>query len=240
MTGHDAATILVVEDDAATRTFLADNLTADGYELLVADSAAAGLRLLETKFPDLALVDLGLPDASGFELLRRVREADGVASRVDPATPLVLLTGRDGELDRVRGFERGADDYICKPFSYPELRGRVAALLRRAHQRRGGGGRVRIGDLEIDAAARTARLRGVPLVLSQKEFALLRMLASEPVRVFTKDELLRQIWGFRHMGTTRTLDSHACRLRQKLGAHGDKFVVNVWGVGYRLVDGVAS
>jgi DNA-binding response OmpR family regulator len=240
MTGHDAATILVVEDDAATRTFLADNLTADGYELLVADSAAAGLRLLETKFPDLALVDIGLPDASGFELLRRVREADGVASRVDPATPLVLLTGRDGELDRVRGFERGADDYICKPFSYPELRGRVAALLRRARQRRGGGGRLRVGDLEVDAAARTARLRGTPLALSQKEFALLRMLASEPVRVFTKDELLRQIWGFRHMGTTRTLDSHACRLRHKLGVHGDKFVVNVWGVGYRLVDGATA
>jgi DNA-binding response OmpR family regulator len=240
MTGHDAATILVVEDDAATRTFLADNLTADGYELLVADSAAAGLRLLETKFPDLALVDIGLPDASGFELLRRVREADGVASRVDPATPLVLLTGRDGELDRVRGFERGADDYICKPFSYPELRGRVAALLRRARQRRGGGGRLRVGDLEVDAAARTARLRGTPLALSQKEFALLRMLASEPVRVFTKDELLRQIWGFRHMGTTRTLDSHACRLRHKLGVHGDRFVVNVWGVGYRLVDGATA
>jgi DNA-binding response OmpR family regulator len=240
MTGHDAATILVVEDDAATRTFLADNLTADGYELLVADSAAAGLRLLETKFPDLALVDIGLPDASGFELLRRVREADGVASRVDPATPLVLLTGRDGELDRVRGFERGADDYICKPFSYPELRGRVAALLRRARQRRGGCGRLRVGDLEVDAAARTARLRGTPLPLSQKEFALLRMLASEPVRVFTKDELLRQIWGFRHMGTTRTLDSHACRLRHKLGVHGDKFVVNVWGVGYRLVDGATA
>jgi DNA-binding response OmpR family regulator len=241
MTGHDAATILVVEDDAATRTFLADNLTADGYELLVADSAAAGLRLLETKFPDIALVDIGLPDASGFELLRRVREADGVASRIDPATPLVLLTGRDGELDRVRGFERGADDYICKPFSYPELRGRVAALLRRAGQRRGrAGGRVRVGDLELDAVARTARLRGAPLVLSQKEFALLRMLASEPVRVFTKDELLRQIWGFRHMGTSRTLDSHACRLRRKLGVHGDRFVVNVWGVGYRLVDGVAA
>src|SRR3954464_1457093 len=106
MTGDDAATILVVEDDPATRTFLADNLTADGYELLVADSVATGLKLLETRFPDLALVDIGLPDASGLELLRRVREADGVASRVDPATPLVLLTGRDGELDRVRGFER--------------------------------------------------------------------------------------------------------------------------------------
>jgi DNA-binding response OmpR family regulator len=239
MTGDAAATILVVEDDAATRTFLADNLTADGYELLVAENAQHGLRLLETEFPDLALVDLGLPDASGYELLRRVREADGVVSRIDPATPLVLLTGRDGEIDRIRGFERGADDYICKPFSYPELRGRVAALLRRAGQRRGGG-RLRIGDLEVDPAARIARLRGAPVALSQKEFALLRTLATEPVRVFTKDELLRQIWGFRHMGTTRTLDSHACRLRRKLAVHGDHFVVNVWGVGYRLVDGAGA
>ena len=236
MTADDAATILVVEDDAATRTFLADNLTADGYELLVADTAAHGLRLLETKFPDLVLVDIGLPDASGFEVLRRVREADGIASRLDPSTPLVLLTGRDGELDRVRGFERGADDYICKPFSYPELRGRLAALLRRADHRRRAG-RLRVGELDIDPQARTARLRGEPLALSQKEFALLRMLASEPARVFTKDELLRQIWGFRHLGTSRTLDSHACRLRNKLGVHGDRFVVNVWGIGYRLVDG---
>ena len=236
MTADDAATILVVEDDAATRTFLADNLTADGYELLVAENVQHGLRLLETKFPDLVLVDLGLPDASGYEVLRRVREADGIASRLDPATPLVLLTGRDGELDRVRGFERGADDYICKPFSYPELRGRIGALLRRADHRRRTG-RLRVGELDIDPQARTARLRGETLALSQKEFALLRMLASEPARVFTKDELLRQIWGFRHLGTSRTLDSHACRLRNKLAAHGDRFVVNVWGIGYRLVDG---
>ena len=236
MTDDDPATILVVEDDDATRTFLADNLTADGYELLVADNAQHGLRLLETKFPDLVLLDLGLPDASGFEVLRRVREADGIASRLDPSTPLVLLTGRDGELDRVRGFERGADDYVCKPFSYPELRGRLAALLRRADHRRRTG-RLRVGELDIDPQARTARLRGEALALSQKEFALLRMLASEPARVFTKDELLRQIWGFRHLGTSRTLDSHACRLRHKLGVHGDRFVVNVWGIGYRLVDG---
>jgi len=117
MTGHDVATILVVEDDAPTRTFLADNLTADGYELLVADCVRDGLRLLETRFPDLAVIDLGLPDASGYELLRRVRDADGVASRLDPATPLIVLTGRDGEIDRVRGFDRGADDYICKPLA---------------------------------------------------------------------------------------------------------------------------
>jgi DNA-binding response OmpR family regulator len=241
MTSDDpAATILLVEDDSATRTFLADNLTADGYELFVAETAEHGMRLLETRFPDLALVDLGLPDASGYDVLRRVREADGIASRVDPATPFVLLTGRDGELDRIRGFERGADDYICKPFSYPELRGRVAALLRRADNRRRGGRRLRVGDLEVDPLARTARLRGDELALSQKEFALLRMLASDPTRVFTKDELLRAIWGFRHLGTTRTLDSHACRLRHKLAVHGDRFVVNVWGVGYRLIDAAVA
>jgi DNA-binding response OmpR family regulator len=239
MTADAPPTILVVEDDHATRTFLADNLTADGYELLVADSAREGLRLLETRFPDLALVDVGLPDASGLELLRRVRAADGVASRIDPTTPFVLLTGRDGELDRVRGFERGADDYVCKPFSYPELRGRVGALLRRAGER-AGAGRMRVGELEVDPGARTCRVRGAVVALSQKEFALVRTLASEPTRVFTKDELLRTIWGFRHVGTTRTLDSHACRLRRKLGAHGDRFVVNVWGVGYRLVDGAVT
>src|SRR5919108_2407567 len=142
------ATILVVEDDDATRTFLADNLTANGYDLLVADCVRDGLRLLETKFPDLVLVDLGLPDASGFEIVRRVREADGIASRVDPRTPLVVISGRTSELDRVRGFDRGCDDYVCKPFSYAELRGRVTALLRRANGRPGRG-RLRVGDLEL-------------------------------------------------------------------------------------------
>jgi DNA-binding response OmpR family regulator len=236
MTDDDASTILVVEDDDATRTFLADNLAADGYDLLVADCAADGLRLLERRFPDLALVDLGLPDASGFELLRRVRSSDGVASRVDPDTPLMVVSGRTTELDRVRGFDRGADDYVCKPFSYPELRGRVAALLRRAH-RTPTRGRLRAGPLEVDPPSREVRLHGERVVLSQKEFALLRTLVSEPTRVFTKEELLRSIWGFRSLGSTRTLDSHACRLRHKLAAHGERYVVNVWGVGYRLVDG---
>lgn len=236
MTADDAATILVVEDDDATRTFLADNLTADGFDLLVADCARDGVRLLETKYPDLVVLDVGLPDASGFELLRRVREADGLASRIDPRTPVLVLSGRGGELDRVRGFDRGCDDYVAKPFSYPELRGRVGALLRRADQRPGAG-RLRVGDLEVDPASRLVRLRGERVELSQKEFSLLRTLAADPTRVFAKEELLRTIWGFRSLGTTRTLDSHACRLRRKLGVHGDRYVVNVWGVGYRLVDG---
>jgi DNA-binding response OmpR family regulator len=235
MTNDDASTILVVEDDDATRTFLADNLSADGYELLVADCAAVGLSLIERKFPDLALVDVGLPDGSGFELLRRVRSADGVASRMNPDMPFMVISGRATELDRVRGFDRGADDYVCKPFSYPELRGRVAALLRRADHRRSHG-RLRAGPLEVDPPSREVRLHGDRVALSQKEFALVRTLISDPSRVFTKDELLRSIWGYRARGSTRTLDSHACRLRHKLGAHGDRYVVNVWGVGYRLVD----
>ena len=232
----DAYTVLVVEDDPATRTFLADNLTADGYEMLVADCAKDGLRLLESKFPDVAVIDVRLPDGSGLELVERVREADGIASRLDPQTPLVLISGLAGDLDRLRGFDRGCDDYVTKPFSYPELRARVRALLTRANGRRALG-RLRVGDLEIDPPSREVRMRGARVELSQKEFALLRTLATEPTRVFTKEELLRNVWGFRALGSTRTLDSHACRLRQKLGGDGDRFVVNVWGVGYRLIDG---
>ena len=230
------STILVVEDDRSTRTFLADNLAADGYEPISAGNAREALRLMETRFPDLAIVDLTLPDRDGLELLERVRAADGVASRIDPSLPLLVLSGRVGELHRLRGFERGADDVMGKPFSYPELKARVGALLRRTERglRRG---RLRVGALEIDPVARTVLLNGRPLSISQKEFALLRTLAVDPTKVYPKDELLRNIWGYRAQGSTRTLDSHACRLRQKLARDGDRFVVNVWGIGYRLVDG---
>ena len=232
----DPTTLLLVEDDLGLRTFLADNLTADGFDVLLADTVRDAVRLLEYKQPDLALVDLGLPDGSGLDLIGRVRGADGLASRLDPQLPLVILTGRASELDRVRGFERGADDFVAKPFSYGELRARVTAILRRTRPR-AALGRLRVGDLEIDPPSREVWLRDRRIGLSQKEFALLKALATAPTRVFTKEELLRDVWGFRSMGATRTLDSHACRLRQKLGTAGDRFVVNVWGVGYRLVDG---
>ena len=232
----DSPCLLVVEDDVPTRTFLADNLTADGYELLVAGSMRDALRMLEYHHVDLAIVDVGLPDGSGLDLVRAVRVATGAGARLDARLPLLLVSGRSAEIDRVRGFERGADDYVAKPFAYSELRLRVAALLRRTSERRGSG-RLRVGELEIDPASREVRLRGAPVALSQKEFALLSALAAEPTRVFTKHELLRDVWGFRAMGATRTLDSHACRLRHKLGSGGARFVVNVWGVGYRLIDG---
>jgi DNA-binding response OmpR family regulator len=232
----DTPTLLVVEDDPVLTTFLADNLTADGFELVLADCLRDGLRELEFRRVDLAIVDLGLPDGSGLELIEHVRAADRVASRIDPELPLIVLSGRSSEHDRVRGFERGADDFVVKPFSYSELRLRILAVLRRTTEQRGHG-RLRVGELELDPVAREVRLRGERIDLSQKEFALLRALAADPTRVLTKEELLRDVWGFRSLGTTRTLDSHACRLRHKLGGHGDRFVVNVWGVGYRLVDG---
>jgi DNA-binding response OmpR family regulator len=234
----DAPTILVVEDDAATRTFLADNLTADGYALRTAGTLRDALRVLEYHAVDLAIVDVGLPDGSGLELVRAVRAA-GAGSRLDPRLPLLLLSGRVAESDRVRAFERGCDDWVAKPFAYGELRLRVGALLWRTSDRPQAG-RLRVGALELDPLSREVHVRGTRVLLSQKEFALLQALAGEPTRVYTKAELLRDVWGFRALGATRTLDSHACRLRAKLGVHGDKYVVNVWGVGYRLVDGAVG
>jgi len=234
----EPVTLLLLEDDPVIRLFLADNLTADGYDVLVTETVHDAGRLLERTRPDLAVLDVHLPDGSGLDLLRRVRAADGVASRLDPTLPVLMLSGAGEELDRVRGLERGADDYVVKPFAYPELRLRIEAVIRRARTRVQLG-TLRIGSLEIDPAGRTATVRGMRVELAAKEFALLRTLASAPTRVFTKDELLRDVWGFRAAGSTRTLDSHACRLRQKLRADGDEFVVNVWGVGYRLVDGPA-
>ncbi len=228
-------TLLLVEDDRALRTFLADNLTADGYEMHVATTALEGRRALEAHAPAVAIVDVELPGGSGLSLIADVRGEDARYARVDPAQRFLVLSGRGSELDRVRGLERGADDYVVKPFSYPELLLRIRALVRRGGGT-AGAARVRVGALEVDPPTRDVRVGGEPVELSSKEFSLLRALAAEPTRVFTKDELLRDVWGFASRGSTRTLDSHACRLRRKLGVSGDRFVVNVWGVGYRLVD----
>jgi len=233
---EEPATILLIEDHPATRTFLTENLVTDGYDVLEADCAADARRLMENQYPDLAIVDLGLPDADGLELLRSVRSSDHVAGRIDPELPMLVLSGRASELDRLRGFDRGCDDYVVKPFSYQELVARIRALLRRT-ERRPALGRLRVGVLELDPLGREVSVRGERVALSKKEFALLRALATEPTRVFTREELLRGVWGFRSMCATRTLDSHAFRLRKKLGHAGDQFVINVWGVGYRLVDG---
>ena len=229
---EELATVVVCEDDDPTRELLCDHLTADRYRALPAPSASDALRLCGYNHPDVMLLDLGLPDASGIDVLREIRAA---GERFDPDLPVLVLSGRATEADRLRGFEAGADDYLPKPFHYPELLARIAAILRR----RGGArrGPVRIGDLTVDPATRRVTVGARRVELANKEFALLRALAAEPHRVFTKDELLRDVWGYRSFTRTRTLDSHVSRLRLKLErAPGDHFVVNVWGVGYKLVD----
>jgi DNA-binding response OmpR family regulator len=232
----ERATILLLEDEDLTRRFLADNLAADGYAIVEAACVRDAERLIATRFPDLAIVDLGLPDRDGLELIRGIRGAARQSGRSDPGLPLLVLSGRATELDRLRGFEQGCDDYVSKPFSYSELLARIRALLWRTRTRPRAG-RLRAGPLTVDPLARQVWLHREPIRLSNKEFGLLRALAAEPTRVFTREELLRGVWGYQAIGATRTVDAHAARLRSKLGVRGDKFVVNVWGVGYRLVDG---
>ena len=225
----------MVEDDERTAGFLADNLRADGFRVWSCAEAGAAVRAIEVRRPDVVVLDLGLEDgSSGLTVLDRVRSADGIRTRIDPLLPVIVLTGRGAETDRVRGFERGADDFVVKPFFYAELLARMRALLRRSDGRPASGALV-VGELSLDPVTRLVRIGDEQVTLSAKEFALLHALAREPTRVFTKAELLRDVWGFLSIGATRTVDAHACRLRKKLGRG---WIVSVRGVGYRLVDAV--
>jgi DNA-binding response OmpR family regulator len=231
---EDIATVVVCEDDPATLELLCDHLTADRYQAIPAPTANDALRLCRYKHPDMLILDLGLPDAPGLDVLREIRGAETLNARFDAELPVIVLSGRGSNVHRVRGIETGADDYLVKPVHYPELRARIESVLRRRSPRREGPSRI--GDLVIDPAEHRVTVDGRDIELSKREFALLRALAADPTRVFTKEELLRDVWGFEHGGHTRTLDSHASRLRRKLDPVGLRFVSNIWGVGYRLVD----
>ncbi len=232
---QEIARVVVCEDDAVTLDLLCDHLVADRFGVLPAPSASDALRLCRYNQPDLLLLDLSLPDASGLDVLREIREADGVESRFDPQLPVIVLTGRGAQADRVRGLTAGADDYVTKPFSIEELRARIGAVLRRRATRREGP--VRVGELMVDPLRRKVLVGEREVPLAKKEFTLLRVLASDPTRVFSKEELLRDVWGYRGTARTRTLDSHASRLRRKLDPEHSRYIVNCWGVGYRLLDG---
>jgi DNA-binding response OmpR family regulator len=229
------ATLVVCEDDAPTLELLCDHLEADRFRALPAPSAADALRLCHYKQPDLLLLDLNLPDAPGLDVLREIRASEGVTGHYDPGLPVIVLSGRGTDADRLRGLVCGADDYVVKPFSVQEVTARIRAVLRRRDERRAGP--LRVGEIFVDTARREVRVGDRQVKLANKEFSLLRALAAEPTRVFTKDELLRDVWGFRSMGRTRTLDSHASRLRRKLDPERGRYVVNCWGIGYRLIDG---
>lgn len=226
-------TVVVCEDDAPTRELLCDNLTADRFDVIPAPSAASALRACRFEDPDLLLLDLNLPDASGLELLREIRAA-GSAAPFDPDLPIVVLSGRGSREDRVRGLGAGASDYLVKPFGYEELLIRLRNQLARRSSNRLGP--KRIGLLTIDTATREVRVGDRLIHLATKEFELLRVLSVDPRRVFTKAELLTEVWGFQEKARTRTLDSHASRLRRKLDPAEGRYVINCWGVGYRLVE----
>ena len=217
--GCMSSAVLLAEPEEATRSFLERHLAQDGFEVVGVQDGKA-LELLERVCPDLVLI--GDPEA--LELCRLLRERNR-------EVPVILLGSQESDpVDRVRAFDRGCDDYLDRPFHYDELVARIRAVLRRVappeleH--------LSAGEIEIDRPTRRVTVSGRRVELPTKEYELLLKLASDPSRVFTKDELLRDVWGFRSSGRTRTLDSHASRLRRRLG--GD-YVRNVWGVGYCLL-----
>lgn len=230
------ATILIAGHDSKGTRSLAETLLADGHLPLVRRSIEEALASLGRDLPELALVSIGLPDPSGgFGLIRALRAGEPIPARIDPQTPIIAIGG-EGELDCLRAFEQGCDDYLRSPYSLLELRARITALLRRSRTR-SGAGRLQVGDLAIDLPGREVRLGGEPIALTATEYALLCHLARDPLRVFTKEELLREVWGFRSLVYTRTLDTHASRLRRKLNAKSSAgFVRSVWGIGYRLIE----
>ena len=220
--------VMVIEDEKEIRDLVRYNLERAGYRVAAAADGEAGLQQLFETHPDALVLDLMLPGRSGLEILRELR--------AEPSTrelPVLVLSARSAEMDKLLGFEHGADDYLTKPFGPRELIARVQALLRRSRPSRAPG-QVVVGDLRIEALAREASFRGKPLTLTPREFELLSFLAGRPGRVFTREELLRKVWGYDYVGETRTVDVHVRRLRMKLGERS-RVIQTVTGVGYKLL-----
>jgi DNA-binding response OmpR family regulator len=221
-------TIVVLEDDASIAELLELYLGQAGFRVRHAGDAAAGLELLATATPRLLVLDIGLPGGvDGFEVCRQVRARPATAR-----LPILVLTARDQEVDRVLGLELGADDYVTKPFSPRELVARVRALLRRADGGPPAPAVIAVGGVEVDVGRREARVDGRPVALTTREFDLLRHLAEHRGLALTRRQLLDGVWGVGWQGDERTVDVHVRQLRKKLG---DALpLATVWGVGYRL------
>jgi two-component system, OmpR family, response regulator RegX3 len=223
-------TILLVEDEESIVTPLVEALRREGFDTAVSTSAADSLEAFERAGPDLVLLDVMLPDGSGFEVCRELR----TRSRV----PIIMLTARGEEADRVAGLELGADDYVVKPFSARELVARVRAVLRRgaAASERRVEGATEIGELRVDPARRTASFRREELELSRKEFDLLRLLVDNAGSVVTRERLIDEVWDTNWFGSTKTLDVHVSGLRKKLedDPNAPRYIHTVRGVGFRF------
>jgi DNA-binding response OmpR family regulator len=224
--------ILIIEDDLAILRGLKDNLEFESYEVLTAADGERGYAALKEKKPDLVILDLMLPRMSGTELCRKVRN-EGLT------TPILMLTARGEEKDRVAGLDQGADDYVTKPFSVPELLARIRALIRRVDRARTGDlpAELHFDDVAVDFKRFEARKAGKALEMSRKEFGILRLLAARQGEVVQRDELLDEVWGYDQFPTTRTVDNHIALLRGKLenDPADPRRLITVHGVGYKLV-----
>jgi DNA-binding response OmpR family regulator len=221
--------IIIIEDDRAILRGLKDNLEFESYEVLTATDGEQGYRLIKEQSPDLIVLDLMIPGMDGYELCRKVR-SEGVT------TPILMLTARSQEIDRVHGLDIGADDYVTKPFSVPELLARIRAILRRAQPPTGLPDQVHFDEVIVDFKCFTATKSGEALKLSRKEFGVLRLLAARTGQVVTRNELLDEVWGHDYFPTERTVDNHIASLRAKLEKDPAQpsHLITVHGVGYKL------
>lgn len=221
--------ILIVEDDLAILRGLTDNLKLQKYEVIAATDGEAGCRLALEKKPDLMILDLMLPSMSGFEICRKLR-SEGFTK------PILMLTARGEESDRVLGLDLGADDYVTKPFSIRELLARVRALLRRTETAETLPEELKFDDVFVDFKKYEARKAGRLLEMTRKEFGILRLLAAKEGNAMTRDDLLNEVWGYENFPTTRTVDTHIAMLRAKIEENPaePRRLITVHGVGYKL------
>ena len=225
MASPDAQTVLVVEDEASIASFVAMYLRNAGYDVKVAPTGRDALNLAESQSPALIVLDLMLPDIDGIEVCRRLRHTSDV--------PILMLTARDEDVDKIVGLEVGADDYLTKPFNPRELVARVKSILRRStpERKEAKTTQIRHGQLLVDSGRREVQVDGNDVQLAPKEFDLLWELLDHNGLVLTRDQLLERVWGYTFAGDTRTVDVHIRQLRRKLGDASP--IVTVWGVGYK-------
>lgn len=227
--GQGKEVILVVEDDRALRDGLVMNLRLHGYEVLEAADGEEGMRMAFDGRPDLIVLDIMMPHWSGLDILEELRKRS-------ETVPVLILSARDSTPDKVEGLNLGADDYMTKPYDLPELIARVAAMLRRRRPDKQDTAAMTFGDVTIDRAGRALQVRGKGIELSAKEFDLLCLLASAPGRVFTRETILKRVWGWDYDGTARTVDNFVASLRKKIevGRRAPKYIRTVPRVGYKF------
>lgn len=223
--------VLIIEDDQLTAIALSEGLASEGYETAIASDGATGLRLALERDFDIILLDLMLPKTSGFDVCQKIRQA---GSRV----PMIMLTARNLEIEKVQGLKLGADDYVTKPFSMLELTARLEAVLRRSSRQIESTERYQFGNISLDFKKYEATKGGAPLELSPREFSILKFLIEHRGEVIRREQLLDGVWAYNSFPTTRTVDTHIAKLRQKIEdfPNSPKYLITIHGVGYKFIN----